>query len=117
MRLIHNLRSHANPRRAGDRLERAREPSILVPRSIVAALALRAEPGGGLPTLSQYLLDPPYAYGVLGSEFLKHLLCGEFRMALPDRTDADSSSGAPIQLPRHPSQSGTACRGRFPTVP
>ena len=44
------------------------------PRAIVAAPALRVEPGGGLPTLSQYLLDPPYAYGVFGSEFLEHLL-------------------------------------------
>jgi hypothetical protein len=58
----------------------------------------------------------PYAYAVLGSELLEHPLCGEFRMTLPNRTDADSSSGVPIRLPPHPSQGGTPFRGYFPRV-
>src|SRR5450631_2505977 len=67
------------------------------------------------PTLSQYLLNPRKSHRMLGPEVLDNLLCSEFGVALPNRTDTDSCGRAPIQPPAHLSLGGAPSSGGLPT--
>jgi hypothetical protein len=60
----------------------------------------RTVPGGHLPTLMQYCLDPRDTDRVLASQTLDDL-CGEFRVTCPDFTDANAGDGPAIDGPPH----------------
>ena len=47
----------------------------------------------------QYLLDPWDTHGLLGSEQLEDLLCGEFGVTRPDVTDANAGDSKAIGRP------------------
>jgi hypothetical protein len=73
-------------------------------------------PGRGLPTLSQHFLNPGQSHRILRSEVLNDLLCSERRVALPNRTDADSRRGVLINPPAHLPLHRIGLASRCPTV-
>ena len=78
---------------------------------------LRAVTSGGLPTVVQNFPNPLQTHGMFGSELSDNLLCGEFRVPLPDLTDTDSCHGVAIHRPAVRLLRPAAGGRRFPTAP
>ena len=76
----------------------------------------RTVAGGHTPTIMQYCLDPWDTHGLLGSQQLDNLLCGEFGVTHPDLTDANAGDGKAIHRPPRPRLRPTALRRGFPTA-